>query len=263
MDVKTAGRTVEIFETFAESQEPLSLTEIGRALKAPMSSCLYLIRALENRGYLYAVGARRQIYPTRKLFDIAQAITEGESWIEHVEPFLMELRDLSGETVILGKRQGNRVVYLAVFEGPQTIRYSSKAGDLKPLHASSIGKALLSVMDPVELQKLLKKLPLEAATATTLTDRNALLADLERTSKRKYSLTRGEFVADVMAIAKPILLGGDQYAIAIAGPLYRMAGEVHAHVEKLFETCKQIEAHNNREVTSVMVDQRNRGTGNT
>jgi IclR family transcriptional regulator, acetate operon repressor len=254
MDVKTAGRTVEVFETFAELQKPLSLTELGRALNAPMSSCLYLVRALENRGYLYAVGSRRQIYPTRKLFDIAQAIAGGDSWIERVEPHLKALRDSTLETVILGKRQGNRVVYLAVFEGPQTIRYSSKVGDLKPLHASSIGKALLSAMTPSELQKLLKKLPLEPATPTTLTDPKALLADLERSKKRKYSLTRGEFVPDVMAVAKPVFLGSDQYAIAIAGPLYRMAGDVHSHVEKLFETSTLIEAQNRREATTVAAD---------
>lgn len=249
MDVKTAGRTVEVFETFAAAREPLSLTELGRALNAPMSSCLYLVRALENRGYLYAVGARRHIYPTRKLFDIAQAIAGGDSWIERIEPFLKDLRDSSTETVILGKRQGNRVVYLSVFEGPQTIRYSSKVGDLKPLHASSIGKALLSAMQPLELQKLLKKLPLDAATPSTLTDQNALLADIEKSAKRKYSLTRGEYVADVMAIAKPVILGSDQYAIAVAGPLYRMAGDLDTHVEKLFETCKQVESQNNREAS--------------
>lgn len=44
MDDKTAGRTVEIFEAFAEFRQQLSLTEIGRALGAPMTRCLYLIR---------------------------------------------------------------------------------------------------------------------------------------------------------------------------------------------------------------------------
>jgi len=242
MDVKTAGRTVAIFETFAEAQEPLSLSEIGRALNAPMSSCLYLVRALENRGYLYAVGTRRHIYPTRKLFDIARAISAGESWIERVHPLLIELRDVTRETILLGKRQGNRVVYIAVFEGTQTIRYSAHVGDIKPLHASSIGKALLAMMDPAERKKIVAKVSFEQVTDTTLTSAEALLKDVEKGIKRGYTETRGENVSDVMAIGKGLSLGKDQYAVAIAGPIHRMAAMSDKHGEQLIRVCAEIEA---------------------
>jgi DNA-binding IclR family transcriptional regulator len=242
MDVKTAGRTVEIFETFAQSQEPLSLSEISRALNAPLSSCLYLVRALENRGYLYAVGARKHLYPTRKLFDIAKAIAVGESWIERIEPELVELRNVTRETVILGKRQGNKVVYLAIYEGPQTIRYSSSVGELKPLHSSSIGKALLSVLDATERKKLITKLSLDAITAATITDPIALAKDIKKAAELGHAVTRGENVADVMAIAKPLLLGKEYYGLAIAGPLYRIGAEAEHHIQCLDRTCKAVEA---------------------
>jgi IclR family acetate operon transcriptional repressor len=243
MDVKTAGRTVEIFETFAEVREPLSLSDIGRALEAPMSSCLYLVRALENRGYLYAVGTRKHIYPTRKLLNLGKAIATGESWIDRLEPHLAELRDATRETVILGKRQSNKVVYLAVLEGPHAIRYSACVGDLKPLHSTSIGKALLSSLDVPERKKIVAKLPLEAMTKATLVDRAALLKDLDKAAFRGYSETRGENVADVMAIARTVQLGADQYGIAIAGPLNRMAPAAKVHTEKLIKMCREIETH--------------------
>ena len=241
MDVKTAGRTVEIFETFADAKEPLSLSEIGRALQAPMSSCLYLVRALENRGYLYAVGPRKHIYPTRKLFNLGKAIATGESWIDRLEPVLVELRDTTRETVILGKRQSNKVIYLALLEGPQTIRYSAKVGDLKPLHSTSIGKALLSSLGLPERKKLIAKLSLDAVTKTTITEQVSLLKELDKTAARGYSESRGENVADVTAYAKAVALGPDQYGIAIAGPTYRMTPAMKGHVEKLIKTCRKIE----------------------
>ena len=74
MDVKTAGRTVELFEAFARIRTPLTLSEIARELRAPQSSCFNLIRALEGRGFLYSVGGNKRLYPTRKLFDLADAI---------------------------------------------------------------------------------------------------------------------------------------------------------------------------------------------
>ncbi len=86
MDVKTAGRTVELFEAFAQAKLPLTLSELARALNAPQSSIFNLLRALEGRGYLYSVGGNKRVYPTRKLFDLADAIAGYEPVIPRVEP---------------------------------------------------------------------------------------------------------------------------------------------------------------------------------
>lgn len=240
MDVKTAGRTLDLFETFAKAQTPLSLSELARALNAPLSSCFNLIRALQARGYLYSLQPRRQLYPTRRLFEVATAIVAGEPWMARVEPVLTRLRDQTRETVILGKRQGDRVVYLNVIDGPQSIRYTARAGDLKPLHASAIGKALLGALAPAELAELLKQLPIERVTAATITDRSALLANLEHGRKQGYFVTMGENVADVMAVAATVRLGGDVYGIAIAGPIHRMKSDLTKHVSALSAACATI-----------------------
>jgi DNA-binding IclR family transcriptional regulator len=240
MDVKTAGRTLDLFETFAKAQAPLSLSELARALSAPPSSCFNLVRALQARGYLCSVQPKRQLYPTRRLFEVARAIVAGEPWMARIEPVLTRLRDQTHETVILGKRQGDQVVYLTVIEGPQSIRYSSQAGALKPLHSSSIGKALLGALDPPELVELLQQLPLPRITAATITDRTALLADLERGRKRGYFVTAGENVADVMAVAATVRLHNDVYGIAIAGPMHRMTDNLTSHVSALTAACATI-----------------------
>jgi IclR family acetate operon transcriptional repressor len=240
MDVKTAGRTLDLFETFARMQTPLSLSELARALNAPPSSCFNLIRALQARGYLYAVQLRRQLYPTRRLFEVASAIVAGEPWMARVEPVLTQLRDQTRETVILGKRQGDRVVYLNIIDGPQSIRYTARAGDLKPLHSSAIGKALLGALSPAELTEVLKQLPLERVTEATITDRSALLANLERGREFGSFVTTGENVADVMAVAATVRLESDVYGIAIAGPIHRMTDHVTSHVSALTAACATI-----------------------
>lgn len=240
MDVKTAGRTLDLFETFAKVQTPLSLSELARALNAPPSSCFNLIRALQARGYLYSVQPRRQLYPTRRLFDVANAIVAGEPWMTRIEPVLEQLRDQTHETVILGKRLGDRVVYLNVIEGPQSIRYTARAGDLKPLHSSAIGKALLGALSPAELAEVLQQLPLDRVTDATITNRDTLLVDLDRGRKLGYFVTMGENVADVMAVATTVRLDGDVYGVAIAGPIHRMEGDLAAHVFTLITACTTI-----------------------
>jgi len=232
MDVKSAGRTMELFEAFAKAQTPLSLSEIARALGAPASSSFNLIRALEGRGYLYLVEPKR-LYPTHRLFEVARTIAAREPWRDLLEPVLTELRDETRETVILGKRHGNRVIYLEVFEGPQTIRYTARAGDLKPLHSSSIGKALLGMLERAELTKLLKHLQLKQVTGATIVNRQQLIADLERSRRRGFFMTAGENVPDVLALSVGLRLNPEVYGIAIAGPMSRMREKLSAHIPAL------------------------------
>ena len=88
--------------------------------------------------------------------------------------------------------------------------------------------------------KLLEKLPLESRTSATITDRAALLAELERAAIEGFTTTRGENVADVMAIAMPLKLDGSDYAIAVAGPMPRMLTQIDEHRRHLGEICGQI-----------------------
>jgi len=58
MHVKTAGCTLDLFEVFARKKKPLSLSQLARAIGAPVSSCFGIVRTLEARGYLHEVKAR-------------------------------------------------------------------------------------------------------------------------------------------------------------------------------------------------------------
>jgi len=152
------------------------------------------------------------------MYDVASAIAASEPWLRRIMPRLEALRDQTQETAILGKEQGGRVIYLAVLEGPQNIRYTARPGDLKPLHSSSIGKTLLATMKPRVRADVLAKLPLDAMTDATITDHVRLAEEIERSAARGYSITRGENVADVMAVAMPVKFAGDTFGIAVAGP---------------------------------------------
>ena len=109
---------------------------------------------------------------------MAQRIRANDPYLERLESRLEPLREASGETVIVGKRQRDEVVYLSVLEGPQTIRYSARAGDIKPLHSTSIGKALLSAETDTRLRIWTKSNELPAITSKTLVSVEALIADL-------------------------------------------------------------------------------------
>ena len=241
MNVKTAGRTLDLFEAFARERKPLSLSQLARAIGAPVSSCFGIVRTLEVRGYLYEVKARGGFYPTKLLFEHARIIASHDPLAERFVPLLEKLRDQTGETVLLSKRLERQVVYLEVLESPHSIRYSPKVGEFRPLHAGASGKALLGSLAPAVRNALLTGMKLPRVTSRTITSRAALEADLEQGRARGWYVTRGETVADLMAVAVPVAVNGETYSVALAGPLHRMDGVLKRHTKLLTELRAALE----------------------
>lgn len=235
--VTAVERVLDIFEAFDRVQRPLSLTDLAELTGIPKSSCHAIVGTLTARGYLYSLTRPRALYPTRRFFDLARSIHEKDPFVERVMPMLERLRDASRETVILGKRQGDAVIYLQVVESQNPIRYSAKPGEFKPLHSSSIGKALIGSLKEPELRTLLAGRALPAITGATLTDEEALVADILESRRRGYFLTRGENVPDVWAVSAFLSVGSETLAVAVAGPRHRMENNVTEHAQLLLATC--------------------------
>lgn len=237
---RSALRALDVFEAFRDARRPLSLSEVARLTKMPVSTCHGVFKALERRGLLY-FGFGRDAYPTRKLFDLAQGINAHDPVALRVEPALAKLRDEVDETVILGVRHGATVLYLLVLESSRAIRYSSQAGEHKPLHSSAIGKVMLGAMPPGELDAWLRSAKLERVTGTTIVSPSRLKADLVASRARGYYSTHGENVSDVMAIATPFRMGTSIFGVAIAGPLLRMAEREGTLGKRLVRAMKTME----------------------
>ena len=239
-DNRSADRTLAILEAFEERKRSLTLRELAECCDIPVSTCHSLVHTLLNRSYLYQTSRRKDLYPTRRILDLAANIVAHDPYLERMGPFLEQLRTETQETVILGKRQKDQILYLEVLESPQTIRYSSRAGEFKPLHSTCIGKVMLGSLKPAELSALFKKQPLNKVTSSTITAQSRLVEDLAVSMERGYFMTRGENVADVTAIAVPVRVNNELLGLAIAGPSNRMDPQLDRHVQRLLEAQRRL-----------------------
>ncbi|GAB2479049.1 IclR family transcriptional regulator [Comamonas humi] len=235
--VTAIDRVIDIFEAFQNSQQPLSLTELAEAVEVPKSTCHAIVSTLTARGYLYTLSRPRALYPTRRMYDVMHDISANDPFIKRAMPVLERLRDATRETIILGKRQGDSVIYLQVVEGLNSIRYSAKPGEFKPLHSSSIGKALLGSLKEAELRTWLKERKLQAITNATKVEHEALVQDVLASRKLGYFVTRGENVSDVWAVAAFIHVHGETLAVAVAGPQHRIEANIDEMARLLVASC--------------------------
>jgi IclR family transcriptional regulator, acetate operon repressor len=238
--MKTADRTLDIFEAFAEAKKPLSLSEVARMIGSPVSSCHGLLRTLQKSGYMYVLDGRRRYYPTQRLFKVGSAIAMHDPLVERLASVLEKLREETGETILLGQRQDKLIIYLQVLESPQMIRYAAPVGAINPLPSTAAGKAFLGEMTDEELARYLPELEHAQVTETTITNTEQLLADIQRSRKRGYFVTRGENIPDVMAIARTCFMDGELLAIVVAGPIHRLEPKLSSVGEALIQTTSAI-----------------------
>src|SRR5207237_1260599 len=104
---------------------------------------------------------------------------------------LERVREETGFTAHYARRDGAQVVYLETRESRHSAHLVSRVGRTLPAYATALGKALLAELTDEELTTLLPaKQP--ALTEHTITDREALRAELHATRERGYAVEREE-----------------------------------------------------------------------
>jgi DNA-binding IclR family transcriptional regulator len=109
---------------------------------------------------------------------------------------------------------------------------SAAVGEVVPVHATAIGKAIMSVLPTDRRASLLAQEPYRRLTANTMTTRDELERELSTVQVRGYAIDDEEAESGAMCIAAPVL-GGDGYplgAISISGPRVRMLQLDHSEL---------------------------------
>ncbi len=240
--VRSADRTLAIFEAFERAQGSLSLGELAEMCDTPLSTCHSLVQTLVKRGYLYSLGKRKALYPTGRLLKLGRNIAACDPFVSRVADILEALADQSGETITLGKRQGDSVLYVHAIDGTQAIRYAAHPGEYRPLHATALGKALLSELEPEALEDWLNTQRLQKISAQTIVSKVKLAAEIAEGRRRGYFIASGELVEDLTSVAVPLKRDMEPLALSITGPTQRMLPLIKDFGKRLLAVKHKIEA---------------------
>jgi DNA-binding IclR family transcriptional regulator len=241
---KIVERTLDCFELFADQKQPLSLSDISRLLGIPPSSCHDVLKALRKRGYLYELAPRGGFYPTLRLHDIAKTIAEHDPVLLRADVLLKSLRDALDETVNLSKVNGLTATYLLSFESSQPLRLSVKVGDnIRSLHATSAGKALLASLDEKAFALYLKTADLKRFTPLTVSSKNMLREQIEEGRRLGWFVNRGESIEGVTTLSAPFHWQESLYFVTVAGPAARIDPKIAWAAQLLMDVCRRLEMH--------------------
>jgi DNA-binding IclR family transcriptional regulator len=138
-------------------------------------------------------------------------------------PYLVDLREEVGETVVLETISGKNPVVTYIAQGRRSLSVKPNIGDIVPIHASPGAKAIIAFSDPKIIDRFLHE-KMESFTPYTITDREVLRHQLNEIRQQGVAFCREEMAIGVNAIGAPIFDHENQpvAAVVIAGLVSRV-----------------------------------------
>jgi DNA-binding IclR family transcriptional regulator len=221
MLVRQAANVLELMEYFARRRRPATLAEISDDLGWPRSSTFNLVGTIAEKGWLYEPRARNGYYPSPRWLTLARTVADAEPLPDAVHALVVEIADKTGETTAIAALAGASAIFLDVVESTQSVRYFAQIGDRVPIHASSVGRAILAQHSPEERRAIYRKIKFEAFSNTTPTSAEAIEQELQQAAERGYQQSSSEYIADLAGVAVPLPMQHRRLSLVVAGPMSR------------------------------------------
>lgn len=225
--IQALTRGLTLLERLAESEGSVSLTDLAQQVGLAPSTTHRLLTTLERLGYVQQVGELGLWSVGVKAFTVGNAFLANRDLTTQAHLFLRRLMEQSGETTNLAVPDDGEAVFVAQVECREMMRMLARIGSRAPLHASGVGKAMLSAMPAGAVSEVLHKHGLPRYTPYTLDSPGKLRAALEAVRKRGYAIDDEEHALGLRCVAAPIYDEHSELlaAISVSGPKPRIPDE--------------------------------------
>ncbi|MER2266975.1 IclR family transcriptional regulator [Methylobacterium oxalidis] len=221
-----ALKAFSLLEIIAGMDHAPPLAELTDAARLPKPTLYRWLSMLEGADLIRRMPDGRHYELAARARALAFAILSNNSgWTQRHQILERVVRTL-GESCNLTVLEGSEVMYLDRVEAAAPLRVAFQKGSRVPAHASASGKLFLAMMTPAKRDRLIGTLTLERHTANTLTDVDALRAELGRIRRDGYAFDDEEFLSGLFCVAVPIFDrdGRDCIAVlALQAPVVRVS----------------------------------------
>jgi DNA-binding IclR family transcriptional regulator len=218
---QSVERALTVLRVFTTGRAELRVSDVAKLADLGLSTASRLLATLEAAGFvdrdpvsgLYRLGL--------DMVSLGGAVLNSHPVHREARQTAQNLAAELGLGVNVAVRRDASLFYLLNFEGRQAPRAFVLAGQRNPLHATGLGKSLLTGLSATERRALLPDDRLVSYTPHTVTTHAQLDAEVEKTIARGYGSELEELALGRACVAAPIRDGSGNVvaALSVSGPL--------------------------------------------
>lgn len=219
--VRNAAR---VLKQFLSREPSIGVSELARRLDLGKSTVHRLLQSLAAEGLVEQDPTTGGYRLGLSVFELGEAVRSHLDLHAACGPVLAGLREQTGESSQVGVLDGHEVVYVERLESSYTLRLFTETGRRVPLHCTSSGKVLLAYLPEARRRALLAGYDFVALTPHTITDADALAAELAVVRRRGWADAVNEREVGVASVAAPVRdhTGSVVAAVSVGAPTARL-----------------------------------------
>lgn len=231
--IKSAERTLRLFELFSRRQGRLTVSDVARGLAIPQSSASMLLTNLAGMGYL-EYNRDRSYAPTVRVALLGSWLGPRFKGPASLAFWLDELHRDVGEDLYVGIQNGSSAQI--VFTRRADDGLSVDSDQMHSLTKSAIGQAILASNSDREVIRLVRRCNAEAETRLRVNEVDflTLIYDIRR---QGFAVTTGYFEPDRMGVAVHIPSATDcmTFGVGFGGSIDRLTTKRDLILRRLLE----------------------------
>jgi IclR family transcriptional regulator, KDG regulon repressor len=205
--IQSVDRALRLLEALRLTAQPLGLKELSALTGLNPATAHLLLRTMAAHHYVEQDPQSREYELGLAIVEAGQRAGRHRALTPLVWPHARLVHEKSRETVFVRVERDGQVYSLFEFEGTQPV--VARPGmvfrsELRRGYAFATGKVFLAGMPPSHLRELLGEPPYKAFTGKTMTNRDAVMRELELVRNRGYALDHEELIAGISCVAVPI-----------------------------------------------------------
>lgn len=197
------AKGLAVIETFSAEHPRQSISEVAAASGLDRATARRCLLTLAHHGYADYDGKFFTLTP--RVLRLGTACLATMPLPQIVQPFLDDLSERVGQSSSVSILDGGEIVYVARAAQKRVMSIALMPGSRLPAYCTSMGRVLLAALPEGEAARILGPGPLPRRTARSLTDPQAVLAELARVKAQGYALIDQEVEEALCSIALPIL----------------------------------------------------------
>lgn len=232
----TVLRALKVLNHLKDKPGAQSVKKISEDMDISLTIVHRLLTTLKIEGFVFQ-DPQSKLYSLGSVFiEYANKIVTELPFASVIEPWLIQLRSETDETVGFYIRNGHARLCVMEYESEQEIRRSVGVGAKHQIHEGATGRALLAFQPDQIKDEVLSNLSLEKY--------KELNNKLKETKEAGYAISYEEINDNVTAISAPVydrqkrVIG----AISISGPKFRFdESHINEYIGNLLNATKEIE----------------------
>jgi IclR family transcriptional regulator, acetate operon repressor len=222
--VRSIDRALSLLEILASQGHGCRLIDLAQRAGLSPSTTHRLLTTLEQRRFVQFDRGNAVWHVGVQSFSVGVNYLGHRSFVAQALPYMRRLCEAVGETVNLGIRDDDEVVFLTRVESRDVLGAIARPGGRSPMHCSGMGKAFLAAASETDVRSVLRAKGMPARTCKSIDRPAALYRALGEIRQAGYAFDDEENGPGLRCLSSVIYDSARRpvAAISISGPVDRL-----------------------------------------